>query len=154
MRPLRSAATGCGPRVAAAGRRLGARDTQVHDEHTNRNSTRDMQRALGFADRRGALVLFRRRHGQYAAPTPAGEALVDRRVHALQLQARFGQPLLQVGDCRRIVIIEMRPRGEHLHPLEPMGCNLEEMIARQPLTVVEVRRYPEASLEHGPNHPL
>ena len=80
---------------------------------------------------------------QRRAPAPAGEALGDRRVHAVQLEAGFGEPLLQVGDRRRVVVVEVRPRREQLDALEPVRRDLEQVLAAQPLAVVEVRRDPE-----------
>src|SRR5438552_3803519 len=75
-------------------------------------------------------------------------------MYAFERQAGFGQPLLEIGNRRRIVIVEMRPRGEHLDCLESVARNLQQMITRQPLTVVEVRRHPEMPFRHNRNHSL
>ena len=92
------------------------------------------------------------RERQRRSPAAPREALGDRRVHAVQLESGFREPLLQIGDRRRIVVIEMRPRREQLDRLEPMRRDLEQMVAGQPLSVVEVRRHPELSFRHKPKH--
>src|SRR5712672_1652954 len=48
----------------------------------------------------------------------------------------------------------MRPRREHFDGLEPKRRDLEQMVARQSLVVVEVRRYPELTLFHRLNTPF
>ena len=94
-----------------------------------RNPPRDLQRALGLVD---GLRPRRRRPGSRATaarPSAGREALADRRVHAVQLEPRFGEPLLQIGDRRRIVVVEMRPCGEELDGFEPVRGDLEQMVA-------------------------
>ncbi len=46
-----------------------------------------------------------------------------------QLEAGFGQPLLQIGDRRRVVVVEMRPGREHLDQLEAVRRDLQQVIA-------------------------
>src|SRR4029078_10260282 len=62
-----------------------------------------------------------------------------------------GEPLLQVGNRRRIVVIEVRAGGEQLDHLEAVRRDRLEMIARQPLVMEKVRRNPERSCAHRPN---
>ena len=81
-------------------------------------------------------------------PAPLFVAIHDRRVHAMQRQARVGQPLLQIRDGGRIVIIEMRARCEQLDRVEPVRRDLEQVIAREPLAVIEMCRHPELTLCH------
>ena len=61
-------------------------------------------------------------------------------MHAVQDQAGVGQPLLQVGHRGRVLKVEMRPRGEHLDPVEAVCRDFEQVVAAQPVVVVEVRR--------------
>ena len=120
----------------------------------DRNPPRDVQRALGFGDAR-ARARPRRRSRAISGPPqrPPSNALADRRVDAVQLEPGFGQPLLQVRDRRRVVVVEVRARREHLDRLEAVRRDLEQMIAAQPLAVVEVRRHPELALRATrPNH--
>jgi hypothetical protein len=56
--------------------------------------------------------------------------------------------LLEIGDCRWIVIIEVRPRRKYFDGFEPMRRDLEQMVARQSLAVIEVRRHPELTFAH------
>ena len=124
------------PRGVAAVRRspaiarLRPRQAEMRHQHRDRNPPRDVQRALGFGHRPRARVADRRsRVEQRPLPAAAGEALGDRRVHAVQLEPGLGQPLLQVGDGRRVVVVEMRPRREHLDRLEAVRRDLEQVIA-------------------------
>ena len=57
----------------------------------------------------------------------------------MQLETRLRQPLLQIGDGRRIVIIEVRPRREDLDGLETVRRDLGQVVPAQPLIVKEVR---------------
>ena len=134
--------------------RLRSRHAEMRDEHRNGDAPRDVQRPLGFAHRARTRVRIRARDRERPAPAPAAEAFGNRRVNALQQQARFGQPLLQVGDRRRVVIVEMRPRREHLDQLEAMRRDLQQVIPGQPLAVVEVRRHPVLTFSHQAKHPL
>ena len=69
----------------------------------------------------------------------------------MQLEPRVREPLLQVGDRRRVVIVEVRPRREQLDRLEPVRRDLEQMVAAQPLAVVEVRRHAELAFRAQTN---
>jgi hypothetical protein len=75
-------------------------------------------------------------------------------VHAVQHEPGFGEPLLELGNRRGAVIVEMRPRGEELHRFESVRRDLEQMVARQPLRVVKMRRHAELSFRHEPKHPF
>src|SRR5207245_4050394 len=97
---------------------------------------------------------------QRAAPTAADEALCYRRVNRVQFEPGAGQPFLQVRDRRRVVIIEMASRREELDRLESMRRDVEQVLARQPLAVKEVRRDSELPGKHaiaillrGPDRP-
>ena len=85
-------------------------------------------------------------NSDWFAPSAAREALPDRRVHAVQLEPRFREPLLQIRDRRRIVVVEVRARGKQLDPLETVGPDLAEVLPAEPMVVVEMRRYPELTL--------
>jgi len=61
-------------------------------------------------------------------------------MYGVQLEARLRQPLLEVGDRRWVVIVEVRPRREELDRLEPEAAHLQEMVPGQPMTVIQVRR--------------
>ena len=68
----------------------------------------------------------------------------------LQLEARVGEPLLQIRDRRRVVVVEVRPRREDLDALEAVRRDLEQVIAAQALSVVEVRGDAELPFGHKP----
>ena len=146
------------PRAVAAvvGRRglLGARKPDVRHEDAKWHAPRDLQRALGLRHRPSPRVGIRARQRQRRTPAAAREALADRRMDAVQFEAGFRKPLLEVGHGRRIVIVEMRPRGEQLDAIETVRPDLEQMLSRQPIVVVEVRRDPERSLARHLNHSL
>ncbi len=65
---------------------------------------------------------------------------------AVQLEPRFREPLLQIRDRRGIVVVEVRPRCEHFDRLEAVRRDLEELIAPEPLSVIQVRGHPELTL--------
>ena len=90
----------------------------MRDQHLERNPPRDVQRALGFADRLRARVAVGARQRQRRAPPSRRKTFADRRVDAVQLGPSLGEPLLQISDGGRAVIVEMRPRGEYLDRLE------------------------------------
>ena len=94
---------------------------------------------VGAGDRHGT-----RRAGRRAGSLTGACTLCSSR-------PRLGEPLLQVGDDRRVVVVEVRPRGEHLDGLEPVRRDLEHVVARQSLVAVEMRRHAELSL--GPREP-
>ena len=50
-------------------------------------------------------------------------------MHARQFQARFAQPLLKIGDRRRILVVQVRPRGDQLDRLKPVRRNFEQVLA-------------------------
>ena len=95
----------------------------------NGNPPRDVQRVLGFGDRLRARVGVGARERQRRAPAAADEALGDRRVNAVQLEPGLRQPLLQVGDRRRVVIVEVRARREQLDRVEPVRRDLQQVLA-------------------------
>jgi hypothetical protein len=74
------------------------------------------------------------------------QALEDWGVHRVERQARVRQPLREsiYGGC--IVVVEMAPRRKHLDRIEAMGRNVDEMFAREPRLVKQVRRDPETAL--------
>jgi hypothetical protein len=75
-------------------------------------------------------------------------------VHAPQLQAGVGKPLLQIADHRRVVIVEVRARGEHLDHFEPVRRDRLQVIAGEAFVMEEMRRHPERSLSHKPKPSL
>ena len=93
----------------------------MDDQDAERNPPRDVQRALRFLHRARPPVPIRACQRERRAPAAADEALGDRRVDPVQIETRLRQPLLQVGDCGRIVIVEVRPRGEELDGLEAVS---------------------------------
>src|SRR5439155_9699873 len=95
-----------------------------------------------------------RKHRSPLAPLAADQALCNRRVNAVQHHAGFREPLLQVGDGGRVVIVEMRPGREDFDRLESVRCDVEEMLAAQPLTVVQMRRDPELAFSHRAKYSL
>ena len=94
--------------VVARRRRLRPRQAEVDHEHLHRDPARDEQRLLRFGDRRGPPVGVGARQRQRRAPSPADVTVGDRRVHAVQLEPRVREPLLQIRDSGRVVIVEMR----------------------------------------------
>jgi hypothetical protein len=56
----------------------------------------------------------------------------------VKLQARIGQPLGEPVYRLRVVIIEVRPRGEQLDRFEAVRRDMHEVLARQPRFVKEV----------------
>jgi len=48
----------------------------------------------------------------------------------------------------------MARRGNELDDLEPARRDFQEVLPRQPLTLVEVRRHPELPFRHRPNFSL
>ena len=70
-------------------------------------------------------------------------------MNPVQRQPGLRQPLLQIGHRRRVVVIEVRARRKHFDRLEPVRGDLEQMIAREPLAVIEVRRHPELTFGHS-----
>ncbi len=139
-----------GPRVAVRSP-LRARHTEM----------RRRARASESAGRCAAPARIRRRctrerrdprsQRERAAPASSGIAVRGRRVNASQLHAGFGEPLLQVRDRRRVVVVEMRAGRIHLDPLESVRRDLQEMLAAQALPVIEVRGDPELPFGHKPN---
>src|SRR5215467_7794242 len=57
-----------------------------------------------------------------------------------QLEPGFGEPLLKIGDARRIVVIEVQPRGEQLDDVKSVGRDFEQVVAAEPPLVIETRR--------------
>jgi hypothetical protein len=52
-------------------------------------------------------------------PDAFDQAVRNRRVHRMQRQPCCREPLAKLRRCRWIVVIEMRPRREQLHRVEP-----------------------------------
>ncbi len=69
-------------------------------------------------------------------------------MNRVQRQPGLSQPLLQIRDSGRVVVIEMRARRKHFDRLEPVRGNLEQMIAREPPAMIQVRRHPELTFGH------
>ena len=132
--------------------RLVARHPEVRDQHRHGDAPRDVQRPLGLANRPRPRAGVDAGDRQRPAPAPAGELLRDRRVDAAQLEAGLGQPLLQVGDRRRVVVVEVRARGEDLDQLETVRRDLQQVIPGQSLIVEEVRRHPVLPFSHQAKH--
>src|SRR5262249_62337135 len=84
-------------------------------------------------------------------PRPAEEPGRGRRVPRAARPPRLGEPLLQVGDRRRVVIVEVRARREDLDHLESVRRDRLEVIAGEAFVMKEVRGHPERSSAHGPN---
>jgi hypothetical protein len=72
-------------------------------------------------------------------------------MNAMEREPGFLQPSSEPGDRRGVVIVEVRPGGEHFHCFEPVRGNLFEVLAAEPLVVEQVRRDTKS---HGRNHPL
>ena len=128
--------------VAAVFRRrrlLRSRQAQMSDQHLDRNPARDVERVLGFGHGMCPRVGIDARDRQRSLPAPGDVTLSNRCVDAMQLETRLRQPLLQIGDSRWVVIIEMGARREDLDGLETMRRDLDQVIPAQPQIVVEVR---------------
>ena len=67
-------------------------------------------------------------------------------MHAVQREASLREPLLQVRDRGRIVIVDVRPGGEDLHGLESLGSYLDEVIPTESLVMIQVSRNSEQAL--------
>ena len=105
-----------------------------------RNATSHVQGALGFIDCVRARAGIGAREGKRRAPASAHEALGDRGVNAMKLEARIRQPRLEVGDGGGVVVIEVRAGGEQLDRFEAIRRDLQQMLPAEPLTVIETRR--------------
>ena len=70
-------------------------------------------------------------------------------MNAVQLETGVREPLLQVGDGRRVVVVEVRACREELERFESVRGDLQQVFAAQPLTVVEMRRHAELSFGHS-----
>ena len=127
------------PRCCAAPRRgccppgagvLRPRHAQVHHEHARTGcAARCAARARPRPRACARAVGVGARERQRRAPAAAVEALADRRVHACSVEPGLGEPLLQVGDGRRVVVVEVRPRGEQLDRVEAVRGDLEQVLA-------------------------
>ena len=57
----------------------------------------------------------------------------------VQLEPSFGKPLLQIRHGRGIVVVEVGPCREDLDRFESVSADGEQMVAAQPVTVIEMR---------------
>ena len=99
--------------------------------------------ALVSCSARSPRPAVARRVGEGRAPAPVDVALRERRVDRVQTQPRSRQPRLERRDGSRVVIVEMRAGRDELDRVEAVGRDLLEMVAREPLAVIELRRDPE-----------
>ena len=65
-----------------------------------------------------------------AARPPSGLSPPIGACTACSVETGFREPLLQVGDDRRVVVVEVRARREHLDRVEAVRRDLEQVIAR------------------------
>lgn len=110
----------------------------MRDQHLRRNPPCDVQRALRFLYRpsaRGRVGAGDRQRSQQAS---AVIAPTDRCVDPVELETRFREPLLEIGDRGRTVVVEMRLGREHLDRLKTVRRDLNEMIPAQAPVVVQV----------------
>jgi len=134
---LLDAAEGRGAAVLAP---LHRRRAEVHDEDARRDLPRDVQRGVHLPDRRLPLAVVTDPDRDRRPPLVAGRhALDDRRMDAVQREPRFLQPVAELRDRRGVVIVEVRPRGEHLDRFEPVRRDVREVRPAQPLIVEQVR---------------
>src|SRR5687768_7314405 len=63
----------------------------------------------------------------------------------MQRQAGVGQPFAELGDGVRVVIVEVGTGGEHLDGVEIVRGDMDEVVAREPRFVEEVRRDAEGA---------
>src|SRR4029453_1344203 len=115
------------------------RRAEMHDQHVERNPCRDLQRGFCFADSLVTAAAVGERVRETFPPLAVRQTRRYRRVHAAQHQSRLEEPLTQLSDCRVVVIVEMASRCEELDRLEAERRNFSEMIATEPLVVVQVR---------------
>ena len=125
---------------------LGSGQPQMDDKYIKLNATGDLQRQLRFGQRVHPCGPVGTCQRQGRAPSPVHKALADWCVHAVQGEVRFSEPLLEISDCRLVVIIEVRPGGEHLYGLESLGPYLNEVIATEPLVMMEMCRNSKQAL--------
>ena len=90
------------------------------------------------------VVRTRRRIAR--ALTGGAESIRDRRVDAVQPQARLLQPLRELSDRGPVVVVEMGSRRKQLDRLEAVAGDLGQVLTAQSLLVIEVCRYAEV---HG-----
>ena len=109
-------------------RRLRSRQPDVRHQHGERNAARHLQGTLRFVHRFGARRRIRARDVERWSPAAAGKAFTNRCMHAVQRQASVRQPFLQVRDRRGVPIVKVRPRREHLDPIEAVRGDLEQVL--------------------------
>ena len=105
--------------------------------------------ASASRQRLAAALVVGDRVGERLAPLAVDEARADRRVHRVERQARVVEPLGQRAHGDAVVVVEVRPRGEHLDALEAVRRNLDQVLAVEPLVVVQVRRNAKARGAHS-----
>ena len=128
-----------------AGRCCERGSPQMGDQDAKRDPPRDLERALGFLHGPRPCFGIGAGQGDRRPPAAGREAFTNRCVHGVQLEPGFRQPLLQVRDRGRVVIVEMRPRREELDRLEPVRRDLQQVLPAQPVIVIQVRRDTELS---------
>ena len=69
-------------------------------------------------------------------------------MYRVQREPGVVEPLGQRECGAPVVIVEVIAHGEHLHRLEPMRGNLDQMVAVETVAEIEVRGDPE---HHGPS---
>ena len=81
-------------------------------------------------------------HRPFANPSATGACT------RVQLEPRLGEPLLQIGDGRRAVIVEVRPRGEQFDALEAVRRDFAAGDPGSGAGVIQVRRHAERTSRH------
>jgi hypothetical protein len=69
-------------------------------------------------------------------------------VHGVQRHARVIEPLRKRPDCRLIVVVEVRSRGEELDAVEAVRRDVDEVFPVEPLLVKEMRGHAKAQVAH------
>ena len=133
------AASRRGRLVVARRHLLHRRHAQVHDEESIGDVPRHLERRSRLGDRGRAPLVITRRVRERSDPSACLHAVENRRVHRVQREPCVGQPVGQPRNRLVVVIVEVRPRGEHLHGLETVRRDMHEVVAAQPGFVKEVR---------------
>ena len=100
---------------------------EVHDEELEGDDLRDIQRGLDLVQRRLSRVVVANRSGEGTLRAPVRKHIGDRRVDGMQVEPGLGEPLLQRSNRRRVVIVEVASRREHLDGFKSVRRNLEQM---------------------------
>ncbi len=126
----------------------------MHHEILERKDSGQAERRRHLAQRLLACLGISRGGRERALAAAVGEHVGDGRVDGVQRESRLLQPFLQSARGGLDVIVEVAARREHFDAVESVRRDLQQVIPREALAVIEMRGDPELPFCHNENHPL